>query len=274
MLKSKNQKLGGLLTLKQLPDPRCGPERWCSYPYFSEGLLEPSQRPSHCLKEWLVSCDRDAQAWTMWAYRKQGIWCLRWNRPLLGFVIVVTWIVWSKISILILLCLIEYFLSRSEMNWCLNNSSKTGLITSTLSQEPWTLDSVYSVATLYTSVYENNCVQDQEKSNYLTIITMKPYREYIYRSLISQYQSALQHCIFFLSIVSLNWLKYNNWYQMAPIANIDLFEPEVLTPCGSEIEQEREGEISSTEIPMTGVKRFEPLPYVKTILVTGGAGFM
>lgn len=61
---------------------------------------------------------------------------------------------------------------------------------------------------------------------------------------------------------------------MAPIANIDLFEPEVLTPCGSEIEQEREGEISSTEIPMTGVKRFEPLPYVKTILVTGGAGFM
>lgn len=59
---------------------------------------------------------------------------------------------------------------------------------------------------------------------------------------------------------------------MSPIADSDLYEPEVvLTPPGSEREAR---EMSSTDIPMTGINKFEPLPYVKTILVTGGAGFM
>lgn len=61
MLKPMIQMLGGLFTLGRLPDPRCGPEKQCSYLCFSEGLLEPSQRPIHFLEK-AISCDHAPQA--------------------------------------------------------------------------------------------------------------------------------------------------------------------------------------------------------------------
>ena len=81
--------------------------------------------------------------------------------------------------------------------------------------------------------------------------------------------------LYFLLLKSLAQLtKVQPLNTMAPIANVDLFDPEVLTPSGSEMEEERERGTSSMDIPMIGVTSFEPLPYVKTILITGGAGFM
>lgn len=55
---------------------------------------------------------------------------------------------------------------------------------------------------------------------------------------------------------------------MAPIALTNTLDSGIMTP-----ESERE-EDSPTNVPLTGVGRFKPLPYVKTILVTGDVGFM
>lgn len=60
---------------------------------------------------------------------------------------------------------------------------------------------------------------------------------------------------------------------MAPIASRDIFEA-VASPEAMKSLVRINAKQGNEDIQMTGVCKFEPLPNVKTILVTGGAGFM
>ncbi|KAL1847448.1 hypothetical protein Plec18167_005161 [Paecilomyces lecythidis] len=60
---------------------------------------------------------------------------------------------------------------------------------------------------------------------------------------------------------------------MAPIASRDIFES-VASPEAMESLVRINAKQGNEDIQMTGVCKFEPLPNVKTILVTGGAGFI